>query len=129
MKIAVQLSALLCAASSAAFAGSWSGALVNASCYRSELENVGGAGQSMTYSGRDMQYSLRYCAPNAKTKTFAVVANDWNPIFLDAAGNARASELARQAGKQCPIEVTVTGQMDKDTVKVDSISQLRQEGL
>lgn len=122
MKSAMQLSALLCAAATAAIAGSWSGALVDANCYRNELDNVG-PGQSVTYSGRDMQYSVQYCSPNVKTKTFGVVEDNWNLLRLDPAGNAKAAELVRQTGKQRLLEVKVTGEIDKNTVKVDSISR------
>lgn len=123
MKPAIQLCALLWAVAWAASAGSWSGALVDAGCYRSELDNVAPT-QSMTYATRDMGYSLRYCSPSVNTKTFALVEDNWNAILLDAAGNAKAAQLVRQAGKHRQIEVTVTGEMNKNTVKVDSISRI-----
>lgn len=122
LKPVIQLGTLLCTAASACLAGTWSGALVDARCYRSELDNVAPT-QSMTYATRDMGYSVRYCSPNVKTKTFAVVEDNWNVIFLDMAGNAKAVQLVRQAGNRRPIEVTVTGGMNKNTVKADSISR------
>lgn len=117
------LCAFLCAATPVAFAGTWSGALVDAGCYRNELDNVS-PDQSLTYSGRDMEYSVRYCAPNAKTRKFAVVEDDWNVLRLDAAGNAKAADLVRQAGRRRPIEVRLIGQIDRNRVKVESISRI-----
>ena len=117
------LCAFVCAAAPGAIAGTWSGALVDAGCYRSELDNVG-PGQSPTYSGRDMEYSVRYCAPNAKTRRFAVVEDNWNVLRLDAVGNAKAADVVRHSGKRRPIEEKVTGGVDRNTVKVDSISRI-----
>lgn len=123
MKPAIQLSALLCAAASAAIAGSWSGVLVDSNCYQSQLNNVG-LDEAMSYSGRDMHYSVRYCSPDTKTVTFGVVEDTWHLVVLDPAGNAKAAELLRRAETQRMIQVKVTGEIDKNTVKVDSLSRI-----
>ena len=115
------LAALVCLACVPGFAESWSGALVDSRCYQGEMDNVGPL-QSLTYSGRDMQSAVLYCAPTVKTKTFAVVQDDWDILQLDAAGNVKAADLVRKTGKQRLIEVNLTGEKNKSRVKVDSLS-------
>jgi len=50
-----------------------------------------------------------------------VVQQNGEMFKLDAAGNAKAAELVRDAAKKSRLHVTVTGEMSKDTVRVDSI--------
>ena len=120
MKRAVQLFLLGCMAAAPGLARSWSGVLVDTRCYQSQVGNVG-PGQSASYSGRDMDFNLRYCSPKAKTRAFSVVQNDWAAVPLDSAGNAKAADLVRKTGKRRVFAVTVTGELDKETIRVDSI--------
>ena len=104
-----------------AFSGTITGDLVDANCYRSELDNVG-PGQSVTLVGRDMASSVRYCSPNAKTRTFSVVQGDWTPLRLDAGGNAKAADLVGKSAKKRVFEVLVTGRIERNTLQVESIA-------
>lgn len=48
---------------------------------------------------------------------------DWDNHTLDPAGSIKAAELVRQAGKKSLLEVTVTGDLNKDgIIHVASIS-------
>ena len=56
------------------------------------------------------------------TKAFAVVGKDWQGTDLDSAGNAQAARLVRQTAGKSLLKVTVTGEREKKTIKVDSIA-------
>ena len=118
----MRLAILLLLASTLCFAGSWSGFLVDSNCYASEQSNVN---KDSSTVDRDMGMEVRYCSPNADTKIFAVVLPDWDSLKLDSAGNAMAAELVRRTSKQRLFAVTVTGDLNHDTVKVDSLSANR----
>jgi hypothetical protein len=124
MAIATRLAALVCFSSALSFEGSWSGALVNSKCWTAEERNVSPA-DTTTYVDRDRNLEIRFCSPNAKTKSFAVVMPDGLSFQLDDAGNTKALELIRQSGKQSVFTVAVTGERIKNTVKVESISKIR----
>ena len=95
------------------FAGTWSGLLVDSNCYTSELRNTN---KDPTTVERDMNTDVRYCAPKPHTKSFAIVFPDWDNRKLDPTGNIQAAELVRQAGKKSLLEVTVTGDLNKDGI-------------
>jgi len=124
MALAMRLAALVCLSSALSFAGSWSGALVDSKCWRNEELNVNPTDTS-TYVDRDRNMEIRYCSPNAKTKSFAVVQSDGRSFTLDSEGDARAAELVRNTGKKSLFAVVITGEMTQHTVKVESISMAR----
>jgi hypothetical protein len=110
---------LLFMVSSLGFAGSWTGYLVDSSCYATVESN---RNNNPTSVDRDMNAEIRQCSANEHTKNFAVVLSDWVSVKFDAAGNAKAAELVRQSPKGSEIRAAVTGDRAKDTVKVSSIS-------
>lgn len=99
----------------------WSGFLVNGSCYAALERNVNPR-DNATYVDRDMTWQLRYCSPNAKTRNFALVQEDWSSLTFDAAGDAKAAELFRKSGKKTFFRVVVNGERNKDTIQTESIS-------
>ena len=114
----MRIVALLILAAGLAFADSWSGYLVNSSCYANEQSNTN---KDPTTVDRDMTAEIRQCRPNAKTRHFAVVTNTWNSLKFDDAGNAKAAGLARQS-TSWPVTVTVSGTRTGNTIRVDTIS-------
>jgi hypothetical protein len=46
---------------------------------------------TLTSVDRDTNREIRYCSPNAKTKSFTVVQSDGLNFRLDFAGNAKAA--------------------------------------
>jgi hypothetical protein len=120
----VRLVALAAISSGFGFAQRWSGALVDSKCYASEERNVNPTDTS-TYVDRDRNLEIRYCSPRAKTTSFAVVQQDGLHFDLDAAGNAKAAQLVRTIGKKPLVVVAITGELVKNTIKVDSISLAR----
>jgi hypothetical protein len=121
MKPALRVSVILCLASNLGFAGSWSGVLVDSKCYDSEERNI-----NPFEPFHDEELDVRLCRPNAHTKSFAIVQQDWLRLRLDSAGNAKAAEIVRKADKKKSYwGVAVTGEKIKDIVKVVSISTIR----
>jgi hypothetical protein len=93
-------------ASALCFADSWTGKLVDTNC----------AEQNQGIS----QNKAAPCTPTAKTISFGLETGDGKVFKLDAAGNAKAASMLR-SGKG-DASVTVSGAMNGETVKVDSIS-------
>ncbi len=116
-----RLALLLCLSPILSFAGSWSGVLVNSKCYGAEERNVNPT-DTLTNVDRDRNMELRYCSPNAKTKSFAVVQADGARLRFDSAGNAKAAELVSKTGKKSLLVVAVTGELQGKIIRVDSIS-------
>jgi len=112
--------ALFCLGSTLAFAGSWSGALVDPKCYDA-LERNANPRDTLIYVDRDTNQEIRYCSPNAKTKVFGIVQSDGLRLRFDSAGNTKAAELVKQTGNKPRFTVTVTGEMSKDLINVDTI--------
>jgi hypothetical protein len=121
MNLTIPLAALLAWPAGVALARTWSGSLVDAKCYAAELRNVNPT-DTLTNVDSDGSGEIRYCAPRAKTKSFALVQYDNRTLDLDAAGNAKAADLVRSTGKRSPFPVEVIGQSAGNELRVDSIS-------
>lgn len=121
METTLRVAALCCLSAASGFAGTWTGYLVNSKCFASLERNVN-PDDTQGYVDHDRNWEIRYCSPNAKTKLFAVVEQDGTAFNLDAPGDAKAIDLLRKTGKKRYFGVLVTGERNKDTVKVDSIS-------
>jgi hypothetical protein len=111
---------LLCVMAGVAQAGTWSGTLVDARCYQSEINNRNGYDSTAV---RDVGMDVRTCAPRATAKSFAIVLPNGEEFALDAAGNSQAAQLVRkEAGKEA-LRVKVNGVMGKQTITVSSIAR------
>jgi hypothetical protein len=115
----MRLATLLFLVSTSGLAANWSGFLVDSRCYQSEQTNVN---KNTTTVDRDMNAEVRYCSPNAKTKAFAVVLDNWDSLGFDAAGNTKAAALVERDGKRSVLKVTVSGTRNKATIQVGSVS-------
>jgi hypothetical protein len=124
MGLAMRLATLFCLTSMLSLAGSWTGVLVDSTCYDDEERNVNPFDGS-TDVNHDRDLEIRFCRPKARTKLFAVVQQSGVSFKLDPAGNAKAAEIVRNAAKKSRLVVAVTGEMSNHTVKVDSIALLR----
>jgi hypothetical protein len=103
------------------FAGSWFGRLVDTNCYENEERNVNPK-DTLIFVDRDQNWEIQYCSPKAKTKSFTVVEPSGQYFRLDSGGNAQAADLLQRTGKGNELYVTVTGELSKNTIKVDSIA-------
>jgi hypothetical protein len=117
----LRLAALLCLSSALSFAATWSGVLVDSKCYDAEQRNVNPT-DTLTNVDRDGNREIRYCSPNAKTKSFALVQSDGPSLKLDSAGDAKAAELIPKTSKKFRLNVAVTGEVSSNIIKVDSIA-------
>jgi hypothetical protein len=79
----------------------------------------------LTNVDRDGNREIRYCSPSAKTKSFTVVQADGPALKLDSAGNAKAAGLVPKTGKRSRLFVAITGELENNAIKVDSISIAR----
>jgi hypothetical protein len=106
------LSAILVFASALAFAETYNGPLVDASCWA-------------------QQQKIEMCAPTASTSSFAIQATG-KVLKLDAEGNRKAVEAlksntnsadrAKNPGEPAmAVTATVQGTLSGDEIKVDSI--------
>jgi hypothetical protein len=111
---------LLCCAPGFAFAESWTGALVNSKCYDNEVSNTNPSNTDAAVN-TDKDAEIRYCHPNAKTKSFAVVDFDGSIHKLDAEGNTKAEGFVRANPQKSRYRVEVTGEKNRDVIKVESI--------
>jgi hypothetical protein len=109
---------LSCLASVLGVAGTTSGWLVDSKCYASMLDNRNAAEVSW-----DGNLAIRYCTPDKKTKSFAVVRwDDGSNFNFNPPGNEKAAELPLSADKKFVYRVNVTGETRRNTVEVDAIS-------
>jgi len=106
-------------ASGVALAESWSGILVDSSCYAAEQTN---ANKNTTSVDRDMNMEVRECVPSVHTKDFALILRNWTTYRFDSAGNQQAAKLLQSFARNHPTGVTVTGNLDKKTIHVSSAS-------
>ena len=117
----IGLAVLVCLAAIPASANSWSGFLVDSSCYEAEERSVN-PNYTFNHAYRDTGLEIQICTPSAKTKSFSLVEHGGFGFRLDPVGNARAAEIVQKAGKKRLVEVTVTGEMSKHAIEVGSIS-------
>lgn len=97
---------------------------MDSKCYANEERNVN-PNDTLTSVDRDQNQEIRYCAPSAKTKSFAVVQHDGLSFNLDSDGNAKAAEFVRKVGKKSSFAVVIIGEVSGHKIKVDSISMVR----
>jgi hypothetical protein len=132
MRLAIlfsEVSLLSCAVllvCSSVLAQSWSGYLVDASCYQMRVQN-NNPGNEDDAANRDHDLDVRLCVPDEKTKQFIFVDHDSLSFKLDDQGNAKARELLHNSvqsskKKSDYIPVKITGQTQNGVLKVDSIA-------
>lgn len=93
------------------------GALVDSACYANEEQNVTLRDPAATH---DYDFEITQCAPNAKTKQFAIVDFNGQVLMLDPTGNAKAAKLVSEQHRKG--RLVVTGRKDHEKLLADSIS-------
>ena len=121
MKYFAALVVLLCVVAAPAFAEGWTGFLVDAKCYASEVTNIGPFDLPFNVThGRG--FEIQACRPGKKTKIYAIVDFDGYTFELDPSANTKAADVVRDAGKRHVIRVKVTGEKQNKTLKIDTIT-------
>ena len=95
------------------YAENWTGKLIDASCHDRSQQNPTDAKQKS---------DLATGAATASTTSFAIETSDGKVYKLDASGNAKASTALKGNPDNKSATATVSGTMEGQTVKVDSIS-------
>jgi hypothetical protein len=85
-------------------AETWSGTLIDAMC-----------------KGRDPANHTRQCAISCSKSGYGVLASGGRFIRFDDAGNAKALAALKASKKEKDLRAKVTGSLDGDVIKVDSI--------
>jgi hypothetical protein len=94
--------------SAAAFADTLAGTLVDVNC--------------KDKAGKDLAENSRQCAIKCAKSGFGLVTADGKFIKFDEAGNTKALDALKASEKEKDLKATVTGTVDGDTIKVESIT-------
>jgi hypothetical protein len=113
MKTIAKLGLALGVFAAMGYAENWTGKLIDASCHDKSQQNPADSKQNS---------DLATCAATASTTSFAIQTSDGKVYKLDASGNAKASTALKGNPDNKSATATVSGTMDGQTVKVDSIS-------
>ena len=112
MKTIAKLGLVLGAFAALGYAENWTGKLIDASCHDRSQQNP----------AEKQKSDLSACAASASTTSFAIETSEGKVLKLDAAGNAKAATALKGNPANKSPEATVSGSMEGQTVKVDSIS-------
>ena len=99
----VFLAFALCSA--AAFAETWSGTVVDVAC-----------------KGKDLAGHTKKCAVSCSKSGYGLVTADGKFVKFDENGNSKALEALKATAKEKDLKATVSGSLDGDVIKVESIS-------
>ena len=113
MKTIATLGLALGAFAAMGYAENISGKLVDAACHDKSQQNPADTKE---------KNDIAACEATASTTSFAIQTSDGKVFKLDAAGNAKASTALRGNPDNKNPMATVSGTMEGQTVKVDSIS-------
>jgi hypothetical protein len=92
----------------------WSGKVVDAACKDQ-------AGAPAAQSAQPGGQAANACEPTAATVSFGIELSDGKVLKLDSTGNTKAAEAMKNNTGKSSLQATVTGSLDGQTVKVDSI--------
>jgi hypothetical protein len=87
-----------------AFAGTWSGTVVDVMC-----------------KNKDVASHTKECALGCAKSGFGLVTSDGHFYKFDESGNSKAVAALKETSKDKDLRATVTGSMDGNMIKVDSI--------
>ena len=104
MKRILMLSAPVALFSMGAFAASWNGTLVDVMC-----------------KGKDLASHSTKCAVSCAKGGYGLVLSDGKFVKFDETGNAKALMTLKSTSKEKDLKAKVSGTLDGDTVKVESI--------
>lgn len=93
-----------CLAAASAFAGTWSGTVVDVMC-----------------KGKDVANHTKDCALSCSKSGYGLVTSDGRFYKFDESGNSKALAVLKKTSKEKDLRATVNGTMDGDVIKVESI--------
>lgn len=113
MKTIAKLGLALGTFASFGYAETWNGKLVDVACSERSQQPPADSKQKS---------DLASCAASATTTVFGIQTSDGKVLRLDAAGNSKASTALKGNPANTTPMATVSGSIDGNTVKVESIS-------
>lgn len=125
MNLFMRLGCLACLACMPGLPATWSGWLVASRCYSSVENN---RSEQPSYVNWDTMGAIRYCSPNYKTKSFAIVGQSGLSFKLDPTGNEKAMSLLQNTAQRTTYTANVKGELNRHTIKVDAISVEKRRG-
>ena len=114
MKIIAKLGIALGMFATMSYADSWSGKLLDAGCVERNQQNPD---RNSKKTGNPPT-----CVASTSTGAFALQTSDGKVYKLDSAGNSKAATALRGNPDNKSPEADVSGAMEGDVLKVDSIS-------
>lgn len=96
-----------CLAAASAFAGTWSGTVVDVMC-----------------KGKDVANHTKECALGCAKGGYGLVTSDGQFYKFDESGNAKTLAALKKTSKDKDLRVTVNGAKDGDVIKVESIQMM-----
>lgn len=99
-----KIAVTFCLAAASAFAGTWNGTVVDLMC-----------------RGKDVANHTQECAVSCAKSGYGLVTSDGQFYKFDESGNGKALTALKKSKKEKDLRATVTGTMDGDVIKVDSI--------
>lgn len=99
-----KLAVTFCLAAASAFAGTWSGTVVDVMC-----------------KGKDVANHTKECALGCAKSGYGLVTSDGRFYKFDESGNAKALAAIKKTSKEKDLKGTVNGTMDGDMIKVESV--------
>lgn len=106
---------VICLGSVLCLAETWSGKVVDSAC---KDQSQGAPNAQPAQPGAP---SANACEPTGTTTAFGIELSDGKVLKLDATGNAKAAEAVKSSNNKSGLTATVTGSLDGQTVKVESI--------
>lgn len=100
-----KLTVTFCLAAVSAFAGTWTGTVVDVMC-----------------KGKDVASHTKECALGCSKSGYGLVTSDGQFYKFDEAGNAKALAAIKKTSKEKDLRATVSGTKDGDVIKVDSVA-------
>ena len=91
--------------SAAAFAESWTGTVVDVNCH-----------------GKDLATHSTKCAVSCAKSGYGLVTADGKFVKFDETGNSKALAALKATQKEKDLKATITGTMDGDVIKVESVT-------
>jgi hypothetical protein len=111
MKTIAKIVTVVCFGSVLCLAETWSGKVVDSAC------------KDKSHGAQPAQpgQATNACEPTAATTAFGIELADGKVLKLDGTGNAKAAEAVKSSNNKPGLMATVTGSLDGQTVKVESI--------
>jgi hypothetical protein len=114
MKTIAKALSVLCLGSVLCLAETWSGKVVDAACKDQ-------AAAPAAQGAQPSSPAANACEPTASTVAFGIELSDGKVLKLDSTGNTKAAEAMKNNAGKSSLQATVTGSMEGQTVKVESI--------